>query len=1696
MMPERAIAEKSTEQNKVVSLFQYIKELNKLKQKAILNITDYPWARTLSSIPDDPENISIFYRDRVEIEDTVTADDSVLLSIHKPEFDGCPQPDSMLSNWLEDGWDSFPNDVQVKEKIAIRPAGAKKSTVPQLGIALQDDGSEKFEYFVDDPQRIDLYNAWLKERVVWVERQKVILRTRNLFADLYRLYFELQRDSETMELVVANGILCDRNNPSLRHPVLTKRVKLNYNPAENIVFIEEVESSSELYAIAFQTMDDINLSAINQLQEDLQKNDYHPLDRNDTPSFLKVLVHQLSSDSRFSEEGVPEKWMSTNRLLMYTDPCYIMRKRIDGTLKAIEQIIENVQETGYVPAPIREIVSGGKIEPPKDTEEETLEEQLASVGGESFDVLLSKEANKEQLEIAKRIELYNAVLVQGPPGTGKTHTIANLMGHFLAQGKSVLVTSQTPKALSVLKEKVAPGLQNLCVSVLEDSNVDMERSIDGITDYMSKTTSHELRQELDRLASERKEVIRDLASVRRKIFRIINQECNCIVYNGEEISPSKAAAFVLEHTEDLSYIPGKVRLDVPLPLSFAELTDLYRSNEGISVQDEAELATTLPSPEELISPTDFSKVCETLRTESNRLQALSDKSKWSVSRDKEHGYIIFASSTQRFSIPVPEKSDVEQLRYYLLSLGDFQPWMIYASVDGKNGGAYRNRWELLIQKIQQTCEFAESTLGEQFGHVIRFADNCNLQALNAPISKLKSIFEQKGKISKFTLMLNKDLVPVLEEVTFDGNAVQSVKDCEIILHIIELEALRSQCSVYWNELLAIHGVPRFETLATEEPERIAKRWLPNITRFLGWYQNEYATLISRLQAIAISPDTIFLADALNSDVVKTEKMLSSLSTEFPIICDVCNAVIEIDKTENRLLDNHRILRKGKRVNSKLCILLEKANTSRNTTQYIEVFTKLERMHQKYTLQERRKEMLAMLEPIAPQWAEAIKCRDGIHGQSVLPSSIEEAWKWKQLSAMIEDMTAMPFRDLQKESIRLSKEYRKITASYVEKSAWYHLLLETEGDIDMRHALQGWKQTVKKIGKGTGKNAPALKAKARELMSRCQVAVPSWIMPINRALESLNPKENRFDIVIIDEASQSDVSSLAILYMGRKLIIVGDDKQVSPMAVGVEIDKLNALQQMYIQGKIPNAHLYDAKTSIYDIAKTTFQPLMLREHFRCVPEIIGFSNMLSYDYKIKPLRDASNSILLPAVVNYRVADGERLNNKTNPNEAKAIVALMQACMELPEYAKKSFGIISLLGDEQVKIIQRLIEEKIDHKDLIGRNILCGNASHFQGDERDIIFLSVVDSGNGKGPVHLQGFGPDDAFRKRYNVAASRARDQLWVVDSLDAATDLKPGDIRKILIDYSLNPKALELKHTEIEEKADSPFEVAVAQTLVDRGYHLVQQWKVGAYRLDMVAVCGKKTVAIECDGERYHSGEAKIREDMERQTILERLGWRFIRIRGSEYFRNPEKTMERVIDELSAFGIVPENTGSQEPHADDCELLNRIKQRAAQILLAGQPDDAVDLGTIAIALDTKSIVPDIEPKPIGSEENIQGGTQELNSVKITSVPPTHEVSKSTSDASNVRKEAKTSAKNESKTDVQQMTLPGMENSNDAFDIIAELKNAGISYIDKRKNGGSLWIVGGNELSKFVAECRCNGVKFTFKADGGKTTKGKPGWWTK
>ncbi len=147
--------------------------------------------------------------------------------------------------------------------------------------------------------------------------------------------------------------------------------------------------------------------------------------------------------------------------------------------------------------------------------------------------------------------------------------------------------------------------------------------------------------------------------------------------------------------------------------------------------------------------------------------------------------------------------------------------------------------------------------------------------------------------------------------------------------------------------------------------------------------------------------------------------------------------------------------------------------------------------------------------------------------------------------------------------------------------------------------------------------------------------------------------------------------------------------------------------------------------------------------------------------------------------------------------------------------------------------------------------------------------------------------------------------MWLVYSLDPAKDLKPGDLRRRLIEHALDPGAITRELKQSSERTESRFEREVLGYLVRAGYRATPQWAVGSYRIDFVVEGGGRRVALECDGDRYHNLES-LPQDMQRQAILERLGWRFIRIRGSAFFRDPEKVMQSVFKKLEEAGIPPE----------------------------------------------------------------------------------------------------------------------------------------------------------------------------------------------
>jgi very-short-patch-repair endonuclease len=274
------------------------------------------------------------------------------------------------------------------------------------------------------------------------------------------------------------------------------------------------------------------------------------------------------------------------------------------------------------------------------------------------------------------------------------------------------------------------------------------------------------------------------------------------------------------------------------------------------------------------------------------------------------------------------------------------------------------------------------------------------------------------------------------------------------------------------------------------------------------------------------------------------------------------------------------------------------------------------------------------------------------------------------------------------------------------------------------------------------------------------------------------------------------------------------------------------------------------------------------------------------------------------------------------------------MEQPEYKNNdagqplSFGVVSLVGEEQAIEIDNLVRSHVAPDRYELHRVLCGNAAQFQGDERDVVFISLVDTAD-HGSLSLR---DQELFKQRFNVAASRARDQMWIVHSLSPHNDLKADDLRRQLIEHGEDPARLMRALEEKEKRTQSSFEREVMKHLASAGYRVTPHWRIGTFRIDLVVEGDGRRLAIECDGDRYYPLE-KLPEDMARQSVLERMGWTFTRIRSSEFLRNPTRAMQPVFEKLQMLEIPPTRTsaGSEPAGPPSHDVVDRVIRRAEEL---------------------------------------------------------------------------------------------------------------------------------------------------------------------
>jgi very-short-patch-repair endonuclease len=540
---------------------------------------------------------------------------------------------------------------------------------------------------------------------------------------------------------------------------------------------------------------------------------------------------------------------------------------------------------------------------------------------------------------------------------------------------------------------------------------------------------------------------------------------------------------------------------------------------------------------------------------------------------------------------------------------------------------------------------------------------------------------------------------------------------------------------------------------------------------------------------------------------------------------------------------------------------------------------------------------------APSYATVL--RQPIAGavDSLLPDNLRAAWRLKRLSTYLESIDAQEeLKKLARARHELEADLARAYRDLVVKRTW--LKLAENASPSIRAALQAYLSAIQKIGKGTGKRAVRYRQDARIAASHANPAVPCWIMAHYRVSESLPPELGCFDLVIIDEASQSDLTALPSLLRAKKVLVVGDDKQVSPDAVGLEEDKVGSLMNRFLAGQVDiYRHQMSPDRSIYDLFKVVFASnmVMLKEHFRCVSPIIEYSKREFYNHELRPLRlPKSSERLDPPLIDVVVQDGYR-EGDINLAEARVIVDEIKSITADPMMACRSIGGVCLLADKQAMRIWDLLTQEVGPEIMQHHRVACGDARTFQGKERDIMFLSMVAAPNKIGAPLARG-----TFAQSFNVAASRARDRMYLVRSVETEHLSKADVYRRSLIDHFAVPFGQdEIRVEDLRKLCESPFEREMYDELTKRGYRVTPQVQVGQYRIDMVIDGHNDSrLAVECDGDQYH-GLDKWAQDMQRQRVLERAGWVFWRCFASTFVRRRRETVADLLKSLAERGIEP-----------------------------------------------------------------------------------------------------------------------------------------------------------------------------------------------
>lgn len=1253
----------------------------------------------------------------------------IWLRVQRLQRTAPPIPDEKIGEWLEvsqnpDVACSIHSELHKRiareEKEALVEQGKLRpeDCAPSLKEEKSNDGETYFDVFFrleDLPEAQLACNDYVfKVWTTWAERELPRRRSIQAYQKLFEIAQRLSQSgaSESVELVWGIGVTRWSKGPAtIDLPILELSVEIEISDDRGAdIFVRPRNTPARIDLRAFDKLaenqvalaEQASLRALRIIERD-EPEGVSPFRPETFSSILKICGSQLDPEGQYLPEtqktsrseplpdlveghiGVSDRWV-----------LYARRRSINATLRDIQMLKQEVSPGEGEPVKLegaaRTLIMGASDSADSDYEplgptlgaldKASAEIESQTIDPDHGDLFFPKPFNDDQVQIIRRLEKSEGLVVQGPPGTGKTHTIANIISHMLATGKRVLVVSHGETALKVLRDHLPDGIRDLAISVTASEREgikQVEKAVQLMLEIVNSVDANLPKQ----IAS-----IRDLAAgiradrealedIDRKLADLAQVHFE-LVPGTSETSYQLATRLAADRSKHSWFTdrPPRAFIDADRAKETVNLISQARAEIG---RDIPYLGFQLPLLEQFPGPGELVNWHLDL-TEAESLVSLQSKYDGVIRR-----LVSGLGASKSTDLATNFKELAQSLR-----LSSAHTWTGELVRRQVSGDARMRRVNTTVFELLRDMR---AFLKAYQSFVARPVHISGDLITAAQASQILSALAQGKKPFGLFAFAAKSFREKFEAVRIAGKTPAANEDWEYVRQYVRLRNELSPLRARWHAVRDQLDIPPSVDFVEES--------VPQLEALLLLLESAFSELparIARLQAVLV-------------DLLKNRDDAAAVMADETSITDFSEAFSRTTRAARLSETKQKIETLATKLNENLQLCRDASvfiketlgsqsisadDVERTWDKFLATLARLERVKPAFDTLARGVKILEMAG--APEWAAKLSSVPRLSAEDpCIPLNWSESWEWASSMAFLAGKGSVRQIDnLNRRRSEIEKALRARFANLVKERTFYNLARSMKNSH--KTALAMFANIVKRIGAGTGNRAVLFRRDAREAMENCYDAVPCWIMPAWRVSEQLPSKLGSFDLVILDEASQSDARDLPAVLRGKKLLVVGDDKQVSPTAAFISLANIRRLRNNFLS-EIPYRAQIEPGGSLYDLARVMFPGhfVMLKEHFRCVEPIIRFSTEF-YTQPLIPLRiPTANERLDPPLIDIFVRDGMRRGkSKINPREAEVIVEEIEAITSNPSLATipgtsqpRSIGVISLIGGFQAAYIQKLL-----------------------------------------------------------------------------------------------------------------------------------------------------------------------------------------------------------------------------------------------------------------------------------------------------------------------------------------------------------------------------------------------------------------------